>query len=401
MHLEAWLSLHDFQFNPFEPERWIAERDVSLHRYFVVHPLVHTLQYAQPEWVLAEPGSGKTALRRYVMFLLWDRFLRARENAPLPLFLPVVRDFFDQAHPLALERLWMSLVRQAAALLLLAVTYSPPLFFFEKPRDIQERLRLLWAQALPGGLDMARDLAFRVYQERTFSPFAHLFRIDFVKNDEKWIVQEENLIKDFLSILEEEPKAILSSPQTLWVSLYDLLQEGFLVGPIYLFVDGIDGADIVFLWEDASRFAATKNAFWRFLEQVRQKELVPKIFAPLEMESNLSKTVFRVHQQDWRMTFLHWTPHRLRELIDRRIAVATQEVYLGLDDLVRIEEVGLLSRRISRDVRSPREALKLVYWLFQKAAEQDSELITRSVVEQALRTFYDERQHTVLATTPQ
>lgn len=401
MRLEAWLSLHDFQFNPFEPERWIAERDVSLHRYFVVHPLVHTLQYAQPEWVLAEPGSGKTALRRYVMFLLWDRFLRARENAPFPLFLPVIRDSFDEPHPTALDRLWMSLVRQAAALLLLAVTYSPVLFFFEKSQDIRKRLRTLWAQALPGGLDMARDLVLRVYQDRTFSPFVHLFRIDFVKSDEKWITQEEELIKDFLSFLEAGFPVSLSAPQTLWVALYDLLLEGFLVDRIYLFVDGIDGADTAFLWEGESRFASAKNAFWRFLEEVRQRRFVPKIFTPLELEGYLSKSLLRVHQADWRMTFLHWTPHRLRELIDRRIAVATQEVYLGLDDLVRIEEVGLLSRRISREVRTPREALKLVYWLFQKAAEQDSELITRSVLEQALRAFYDERQRVVLATTPQ
>ena len=391
MRLETWLSLHDFRFNPFAPDRWVAENDASLYRYFITHPLVHTLQYPQPEWILAEPGSGKTALRRYVMFLLWDRFLRAGENAPFPLFLPASQDFFEDAHPSSIDRLWTMLIRQAAALLLLAVAYSPRLFFFDKPLETRERLRALWAQSLPGGLDMARDLIRRVYQRRTFLPFSQLYRIDFVQNDAKWITSDDKAINVFLQELRESTLSNSAKLPTLWPTLQVLLQEGFHVAHFYVFIDGLDN----YLLDNEERcWRPLGNTFWAFLEQLYQADLMPKIFAPEDAESSAMNYVIPyTNHSFWRFSSLNWTSPRLRELIDRRIVIASEEIHLGLDDLVQVEvvkEVGLLSRRISRRTRTPREALQMIFWLFQTAAEQNCELITRPVVERALHAFLEE-----------
>jgi len=383
MEVDLWLERHGFRFNPFSPQYLRAEADEHLFDYFVAHPLLVPLGRIQSFWIAAEPGSGKTALRRYVVNQLWDRLLTNRRNRPLPLSLSF---HTEEQYRSNTEPFWEQWMQQLSLITFIAILYRPDIFEKLSKTD-QKQLGLLWDIYLYGGIQGLQEYIQKMKQGETLKFLGKLYNLDTLGALYTWepetehLRRVEELLKNLASLSNDYPISRFSSAQVAH-EVWEWLQNTWSLRNLYLFIDGLDN------FANFANALRPQSGFVRFLYEALERfaEISIKIFVPDEVEEEPLSTWLQSNRElPFSDSFveIHWSPGLLREVVDRRIAIATSQELLGLDDLVDIEQVGLLSRRLARQARTPRQILQYTYNLLSLAAQQDLDLITYDVIKTA------------------
>jgi len=336
-------QLFGLRFNPFF--YLDSTRDEKLHEYLVIPKAVESLWDDAPIAILAEPGSGKSALRRYA-----EKAYRATRGAKLPV--TYVPSSYDPHPSFHLHGLKQSLAR---AVFIYLISY--PDIFLNFPAARQEKcIHLL--NLLPYDLDFLLGAG---QQMRLISDMEQFIGAGAISRIYEMGDSHHNL---FARIGEISRTKMAEPKEKTTPDLFLLARDLLEIHSFQILIDGLDGF----------RETTAPANLLHWLEPLIQlavdgynKGIYYKFFLPFQLEKFSAREIKTVS--------LKWDNGLLADVIRKRLYVASGGAFDTLDafSLPGIRNADLrLAQRLEESRKRPREIIKSAQKLLEHAsAHQD------------------------------
>lgn len=332
-------ELFGLQFDPFT--HLDSTKDENLHEYLVIPKAVESLWDDAPVAILAEPGSGKSALRRYA-----EKAYRDTRGAKLPVtYVPATYNLRPSFHPDGLK--------QALARAVFIYLISYPEIFLHFSATQREKCVLLLAY-LPYDLDFLLEVS---QATRLIAELEQLLGIGAISR----ITQIGPIHQEmFAHIGTLAQKQLVESREKTIPDLFFFTRDLFEVHSFQILVDELDGfvettsTPILLQWiEPLIRLAAEGS----------RNEIYFKFFLPFQ--------ITELSSPDVKTVSLEWDNGLLADVIRRRLYIASRG---GIDTLDAISAPGVrnadlrLAQQLREDQKRPREIIKSARALLGRAS---------------------------------
>lgn len=316
-----WLKSLGLLFDPFYYLE--ASEDPHLFDYIVIHEnLLRNIWSNSHSLVFAPPGGGKTALRLYFTRSCW---LPPARGLPFPLPYEIPR-FFPWDSPSTVDNHLQALLKAASSTILIMLSIRPFLW-----KEFTKEEKTLLVYFLNTALPM--PLSFYLSQMETarspeplFNSFGRAFVISGFSPRFELFVQE-------LRSINSGSASFSRNQWELFLKIVELM--GFR--EVYLLVDGLDFT----LCSQISGEKALEllKPIIDLLPELENQRVFLKAFLPLEHILSFAKA-FSL-SMDFTVHTLEWDGPLLKELIHRRLLVASNGYIESLDALCSSSLKGL------------------------------------------------------------
>lgn len=329
-------ELFGLRFDPFT--HLDSTRDENLHEYLVIPKAVESLWDDAPIAILAEPGSGKSALRRYA-----EKAYRATRGTKLPVsYVPAAYSANPAFH--------LNGLKQALARAIFIYLISYPEIFLQFSITRQEKtIQLL--QLLPYELNFLLGMS---QATRLISEMEQLLGVGAISR--VYQIGESHQAM-FARIGEIAQKKFTETKEKTIPDLFLFARDLFQIHSFQILIDGLDGF---------SETTSTSNLLdWieplmNLAQDGGSKEIYYKFFLPFHL-TDLS-------HQGIKTVSLQWDNGLLAEIIRKRLYFASDGIFDTLDaisapgvrnaDLRLAQQLGEIEKRPREIIKSARNLLE-------------------------------------------
>ncbi|MCB0110545.1 MAG: hypothetical protein KDE53_31705 [Caldilineaceae bacterium] len=354
--LVQWLESVGLQSDPFDARYLDAGSDPNLHAYLIGHRAFDAIWQANPAFVFAPAGGGKTSFR-----VRLTRACRVGQDGRR--IFPVVykmQQIPTTKWPASLSDHLRPINRMIGAEILMTLVAHPQKFFNLSADAQKELCELLYAN-LPGELS---NLLAQVEDRGDITPLVASFDPSadnlFAPPDSDDVRQ---LCRDLLA-WKERVVAVTMVPtaQDLYPhfqQLIALIQTVLGYEEVYLLVDGVD-AYVEYVQRPAWAVQALQPLLQEMAAWCGQKIYI-KYFLPEELrpQLNFEKILPFGAILNPCLVHIHWTREMLLQLVQERLFVASQGRYNSLDAICVPALRGVQYRLVDEVKPLPREILVL------------------------------------------